>query len=340
MTSASKSHGLPAYSEFASTVETAPDARPRWPFAVLAAIGIALIAVPIATAMFPRAAKGEAMIDGFAPYVTASSVADFRTDLAVLDDARTTVVDLKAREQEPNRSELVDQFVRDYPGIRSEIGNMVGTIDRHRGDYDRLAALPPFGALPWLLALPGVLLTAAGVFGFRRASDGRSSPVWSSVAALAGAALIAVPVAGGLFGAAGAGQPVIDGFRPILTQAQVRKIQGYFVTLVAADGDLNSRYAPAVRAAHPEADLSGLAVLETRWQPMTSRFAALIGAMNDNIDDFDAVAALNDSTKPLGFTGFRALGWFYLVPGVLVLAVVATGIGKRHGVTTAGSEGK
>src|SRR5206468_2077064 len=112
------------------------------------------------------------------------------------------------------------------------------TIDARRGDYGRLAGLPPFGALPWLLALAGVILTGAGIFGFRRASAGYVAPVWRSVAVLAGLGLVAVPIVGGLFGAAGAGQPVIDGFRPILTHAEVRKVQGYFVTLVAADGEL------------------------------------------------------------------------------------------------------
>ncbi|WP_280271430.1 hypothetical protein [Nocardia wallacei] len=73
---------------------------------------------------------------------------------------------------------------------------------------------------------------------------------------------------------------------------------------------------------------------------MTSRFAALIGAMNDNIGNFDAVAALNDTTKPLGVTGFRALGWFYLVPGVLALAVAAGGTGRRRESNATGGDGR
>ncbi|WP_280271429.1 hypothetical protein [Nocardia wallacei] len=234
------SSDLPAYADYVSSVEVAAPVRPRWPFVALAVLGVALIVVPIVTGMFPRTAKGEAMIDGFAPYVTASAVADFRADLVVLDDARSNVLELRARGQEPRGSERIDRFVRDYPGIRTDLGGTIDTIDSHRGDYGRLADLPPFGVLPWLLVLPGVILTAAGVFGFRRAGDGRPAPVWRSLAALAGVALIAVPLAGGLFGAAGAGQPVIDGFGPLLTHAEVRKVQDYFVTLVAADGELKA----------------------------------------------------------------------------------------------------
>ncbi|MCM6777840.1 hypothetical protein NDR87_30570 [Nocardia sp. CDC159] len=318
--------GLPAYSEFVAHVETAPPARPRWPFAVIVAVGLALILAPIITGMFPRAARGEAMIDAFGPYVSRSSIDGYRDDLRVLDGARANVLALRSQGLEQGRYDRVDSFVRDYPGIRSDISSMLDAIDANRDNYRRLADLPPIGALPWLLALAGVILTGAGVFGFRRAAAGGRGVVWRSIAALAALGLIAISLAGGLFSAASAGRPLIEGFRPILTHDEVREVQGYFVTLVAADGDLNSRYTGAIRAAHPDADLAGIAALEARWQPMTSRFAALIGTMNDNIDNFDAVAALDEATKPLRFTAFRGLGWFYLAPGVVVFAAAAAGL--------------
>ncbi|ATL65962.1 hypothetical protein [Nocardia terpenica] len=321
--------GLPAYSEFVSTIETAPPPKPRWPFVIVTVLGLALILVPLVTGMFPRAAKGQAMIAAFGPYVTGSSIDAYRGDLRVLDDARTNLLTLRAQGLEPGRYDRVDRFVHDYPDIRSDISGMVDAIDANRGNYQRLADLPPLGALPWLLALPGLVLVAAGVLGYRRAVSGRRAVAWASVAGLAGAALIAIPLAGGLFSASSAGQPLIDGFRPILTHDKVRRVQGYFVTLVAADGELNSRYTAEVRAAHPQADLTGITVLESRWQPMTSRFAALIGAMNDEVRDFDAVVALNDTTRPLGFGAFRALGWFYLVPGAIALTVAAAGVRTR-----------
>ncbi|MEV6773414.1 hypothetical protein AB0N05_32760 [Nocardia sp. NPDC051030] len=325
--SASESSGLPAYSDFVSNREAPPPPpATRWPFVVLIVVGTLLVLAPIVTGMFPRAVKGEAMIDSFAPHVTQSRIEDYRTDLRVLDDARTNVIALRAAGQEQGRSGRVDQFVNDYPGIRSDMSEMVDAIDANRGNYEKLAGIPPFGDLPWLLALPGLVLIVAGAFGLRRAQAGNRALAWRSTAAVAALALIAVPLVGGLFPAAPAAQPLIDGFRPILTHDEVRKVQGYFVTLVAADGELNSTYTGAVRTAHPDADLTGITALESRWQPMTSRFAGLIGVMNDNIVNFDAVVALNDSTKPLGFTAFRGLGWFFLLPGVLALVAAASAI--------------
>lgn len=332
--------GLPAYADHVSSVETAAPRRARWPFAALAVLGLLLVLVPIVTAMFPRAVRGEAMIEAFEPYVTSANLQGYRDDLGVLDDARANVLALRAEGLEPGRYDRVEAFVRDYPGIEAELTRMIDAIDDNRANYEKLSATAPFGALPWLLALPGSALVLAGVLGFRRASAGKSAPAWYSVAALAGAALVAVPLAGGLFAAAPTARPLLDGFGPILTHEQVRTAQGYFVTLVAANGELDARYTADVRTAHPGADLTGLARLEQRWQPMTSRFAALIGVMNDNVANFDAVVALDETTKPLGFTAFRALGWFYLVPGVLVLAVVAAGATRSRAarsVTTGGA---
>ncbi|CAM4473801.1 hypothetical protein NONI108955_32390 [Nocardia ninae] len=319
--------GLPAYSEFVSNPEAAPP-RPlrRWPFVLIIVLGALLVLAPIGTGMFPRAAKGEAMIDAFEPYMTRSSIDGYRHDLQVLDDARTNVITLQQRGQQPGSYPRVDQFVRDYPEIRYHMSGMIGAIDDNRHNYEKLAAVPPFGTLPWLLALPGAILVGAGVLGFRRAQQGKQALVWRSAAALAALGLIAVPLLGGLFPASPAAQPLINELGPILSHDEVRKLQGYFVTLVAADGELNSRYTADVRTAHPEADLAGITTLETRWQPMTSRFAALIGAMNDNVRNFDAVVALNDSTRPLGFGAFRGLGFCYLVPGIFALAATVEGI--------------
>jgi hypothetical protein len=317
---------LPAYTDYVSVVESAPRAKARWPFVIIAVVGTALIVAPIVTGMFPRAVGAQAMIESFAPSVTSASIAEYRGDIAALDAAHTDIRTVRTAYPDNGGYSRVDRFVQDYPHIRSDITSMIDTIDAERGNYQRLAALPPLGALPWLLALPGVVLLGAGIVGFGRAGDGRRAGGARLSTAVAALVLIVTPLAGGLFSAASAAQPVIDGFGPILTHQQVRSLQGYFITLVAADGELNSTYVPTVRAEHPDADLTGITALQARWQPMTSRFAALVGAMNDNVDHFDAAAALNDTTKPLGFGAFRGFGWFYLVPGVIAAAAAVAGI--------------
>jgi hypothetical protein len=325
---------LPAYADYVGSVEAGRKSRRRWPFAVLTVLGVMLIAAPIVAGMFPRTVRAQALISGFAPYTTESVLRQYRSDLRTLDDARANVLALQARGQQPDGADAqplrsfaaydrIGDFVRDYPAIQADLSSMLTAIDRERGDYRRLAGLPPFGLFAWMLAFPGVIVAAAGVFGCRRARAGRGASAWLVASALAGAGLAVFPLAGGLMSAGSAGRPLIAAFRPILTHAQVRRVQGYFVTVVAADGEIDSRYVGDVRAAHPDADLTGVVALESDWQPMTSRFAALIGAMNDNVDNFDAVVALDGSTRPLGFSAFEAIGWCYLIPGALVLATAA-----------------
>lgn len=321
--------GLPAYGDYVSQIERAdtPDRiAARWPFAALIVVGALLIVAPLVTVMFPRTIQGEAMIDAFRPYAAQVRIDEYREDLRVLADARANVLALREQGSQPGQFDRVDQFVRDYPGIDADITGMLAGIDANQENYRKLSSTTPFGTLPWLLALSGVVLIGAGILGLRSVRHGKRGAIWQVAAALVGIGLIAVPIAGGLFQAAPAAQPLLDGFAPILTQEKVRTVQGYFVTLVAADGELDSRYVGAVRAAHPDADLAGITALQARWQPMTSRFAGLVGVLNDNVGNFDSVVALNDSTRPLGFTAFRGIGWGFLIPGVLVLAASAAGL--------------
>ncbi|MFE6857232.1 hypothetical protein [Nocardia sp. NPDC057668] len=343
MTAAPPSTGLPAYADYVSHIESAPRrAGSRWPFIALIVLGALLVLAPLLTGMFPRAIKGEAMIEAFRPHMDPVSLRDYREDLRVLDDARTNLLTLRANGQQPGQFPLIDKFVRDYPAIQTDLTGMVDRIDANQENYRKLSGTTSFGALPWLLALPGLALVAAGGFGLRAAANGRRGPGWYGVAALAGLGLLLVPATGGLFQAAPAAQPLIDDFRPILTTDQVRTVQGYFVTIVGADGELNSRYSGALTAAHPGAERAGITALETRWQPMTARFASLVGVLNDNVENFDAVAALDDSTRPLGVTAFRVLGWGFVIPGALALAFTAAGwrlsrIDSRPGGSTGGA---
>lgn len=52
--SAPPSSALPAYSEFVSTIERAPErVAARWPFVALIVLGVLLVAAPLITGMFP-----------------------------------------------------------------------------------------------------------------------------------------------------------------------------------------------------------------------------------------------------------------------------------------------
>lgn len=317
---------LPAYADVVSEdsrrAEAGPTPRLRWPYRLIGVLGVAMVAVPLVLGMFLRAAQGQQMLDSFAPYLSDSQIASLRTDLATVEQARDTILAQRANGTQPSGSyPYVDALVRDYPGIRTDMSGMVDSMGSEVGDYDRLSSLPPFGLFPWFFALPGVALIVVGVVGVRRAAVGRPARASTVVALLIAIGLIVAPAAAGVFTKSPAAQGLIDRFAPIMTHERVRTIQGYFVTLVGGAGELDSRYLAALPA---HADRSGIEALRARWQPMTARFADLIGAMNDNITNFDGIVALNNSTKPLGFPAFRQFGWFFVIPGVVLLAAIAS----------------
>lgn len=319
--------GLPAYADFVSEHslqhERGPAARTRRPHVVIAVVGLLLVVAPLALGMFTRAAKGEQMLASFAPYVTQEQVDAFRGDFDVVDGARRNVLALQSSGSAPaGNYPNVDTFVADYPAIHTDLSAMLDTVEANLDGYRKLSELPPFGLLPFLFALPGTVLLITGLVGVRRAGKGKRTRVQFGIAGAVGIALIAAPLAFGIFAKAPAGNEVVDGFEPILTHEHVREVQGYFVTLVGGQGELDSRYTKAVP---PGADIREIDALTQRWQPMTAQFAGFIGAMNDNVENFDAVVAMRDSTKFLGFGAFDGLGWFFLVPGVAALGTALIG---------------
>lgn len=333
MTAQPMSSDLPAYSDFVSpqalAQEQAPPRRRTWWFRVVAVIGAALIVVPLVLGMFLRAAQGQQLLSSVGPYLTAGELTTLRADLATVAQARTDVLALRADHTEPAGSyPYVDALVREYPAIDTDMTGMIDTMSAQTGNYRKLADLPPFGAFPWLFALAGAVLVPAGVFGSRRAESGRAAPFAVGCVAVVAAGLVAAPFALQLFDRTPAASPLIQNLGPLMTHERVRTVQGYFITLVAGEGELNSRY---VKAIPPGAGRAGIDAFDARWQPMTERFAGLIGTMNDNIDNFRGVVALDNSTKPLGFHAFRWFGWFFLVPGVIVAAVAAVGLRPRAG---------
>ncbi|WP_157108433.1 hypothetical protein [Aldersonia kunmingensis] len=312
-----------AVSSHAAEIAGIRPARSRVPHLILLVLGAALILAPLVLGMFTRAAQGQEMLASFGPYVQAEPIADFRADLAAVEAARANVVALEQSGRAPAGDfPYVDGLVRDYPGIDADMSAMLSTGEANIGRYEQLLSLPPFAALPWLFVLPGLGLLLAGAVGLRAANRGRRSIFATGAAGASVAWLLVVPFAFGIFSNAPAGSPLLQDFSSIVTQDRVRQVQGYFVTLAGGQGELNSRYTKAVLAEDPTVDIGAIAELEQRWQPMTSQFAGLIGAMNDNVDNFAAVSALNDSTAPLGFSAFDRFGWFFVVPGLIGLGVL------------------
>jgi hypothetical protein len=171
---------------------------------------------------------------------------------------------------------------------------------------------------PWFFVIPGALIVvAAGVALYqRRDPSNRARPALWVLFGL-GIAVAAAPVAFQMFDRAPQGADMIDDFSPMMTRERVQSVQGYFVTLGAAEGQLRANALPLlVEAGGDPADFPAIGQWSTDWPTILTDFNPMVATMSDNVDNYDAVAAL---------PSFDLFPWFFVIPGALVaiLAVVA-----------------
>jgi hypothetical protein len=288
-------------------------------------VGLGLAAAPAVFQMFSRAPKGGEMITEFQPYMTDEKVAAFRDYLESIDRAdaesrtklRGDVVGSGAVDEATYVAQFpsVARLNHDWPSIRADMTDLVDTIDRNRDNYAAVDALPPFPLFPWFFVVPGLMIAGVGVASLRRPSSRRMPLVLAAL----GIAVAFAPAVFQMFTRAPKGAEMIDDFRPMMVRQRVQNVQGYFITIGAAEGQLRNAVVPfaAERVGQsPEAMAAtypAISELSASWPAIVGDFAPMIGAMNDNLDNFAAVDAL---------PRFSLFPWFFVGPG-LVVAVLA-----------------
>lgn len=265
----------------------------------VALLGVGLVAAPVVFQMFTRAPKGGDMITSFEPYMSSTKIDEFRGYLTAIGTAESEV---RARQIQ------AANLARDWPVINSDMRAMLDTMERNITNYEGVAALPPFPLFPWFFVIPGVLLAGLGATAVRRPQAARRL----TAATLAiGLGLIAAPGIFQMFTRAPGGARMIDDFRPLMTTEKVTAIQGYFLSLGAAEGELRNDVLPTRTA-----ELPATQHFVDAWPRISFDMAPMIGTMADSLDNFAAVDALPD---------FWLFPWFFVLPGVLVAGLSLAG---------------
>ena len=302
----------------AATDPPLPGRRParRWPFVVTLVLGIAIVAAPFMFQMFSRAPKGGEMINQFRPYMNRAKIGGFQRDMAEIDRAAT-----EAREEIPGRLGLTPaeveaeyptyaDFDHRWPAINADMTDMLGTMRTDIPKFEAVDALPPFPLFPWFFVIPGVLIAAASAWGLLRNRTGRTGFPAALVVGILGLGLIAAPAIFQMFTRAPLGGEMINDFKPLMTRARVERIQGYFLVIGAGEGVLRTAVVPAVDASVGTAtSFPAITRFSADFPSISNRMAPMIGAMSDNVGNYDAVKALPP---------FPLFPWFFVVPGVLV----------------------
>ena len=295
----------------------------RWALIVVAAIGLGLIVAPFAFQMFTRAPKGADMIAGFKPYMTDARLQTYQTEIhqinAAVHETNTTaaaaVTSGGGASAFAARLPDVAAFNTGWPAINTSMSTMLTTIRANVGNYNDVVALPKFTLFPWFFVIPGVLILAFAAAALIR-------PAWWSwvrwVLVVLGIGLVLAPVAFQMFTRAPAGGRMVDAFRTIETQSNVQSIQRDFGTIASGEGAIQLELVPALRAsglsdAQIAARYPAITTLERNWVPILNNFTPMIGAMSDNVTNYEAVKALPP---------FPLFPWFFVLPGVLICAFV------------------
>lgn len=300
-------------------------------------IGIGMIAAPIVFKMFDRAPLGGEMIDGFEPYMTVEEIELFRGYLDEIGAANVeSIEELRAGLAAAGAIEdgsfdttfvSVANLNEQWPVIDDDMGDLIDRMEANLDNYAAVAALPPFPMFPWFFLIPGVMIVVAAAVALvlrRDGQPGRGRPaVWALL--VLGLAVTAAPAMFQMFERAPKGSEMIDDFRPMMTRDRVQSVQGYFVTLGSAEGQLRVAALPMLAEAGGDpADYPAIAQWSADWPTILTDFNPMVATMSDNVDNYQAVDAL---------PSFDLFPWFFVIPGVLVAGLA--GFALRNPTTQA-----
>jgi hypothetical protein len=326
----------------ASNVDSAisPSSASRlrtWAVAALVVLGAALIVMPFAFDMFNRAPKGATMIVGFRPFMTESRLDGFQRDIrqinAGVQESRTSVAAyLTGAASADGGGKAV--FNTEYPDFAS-FSTQWGSIDSHMtslldkvqdnlGNYQAVAALPSFTLFPWFFVIPGLLVLI--LVGVLVARPRRQRTVrWVLVAI--GVGLVLAPAVFQMFQRAPKGGQMMSAFKTIETTSNVENIQGYFGTMAVGQGAIRLELVPALKKTGlTDADIDtrfpAVVSLDSHWIHILNDMTPMIGAMSDNVPNYQAISALPP---------FPLFPYFFVLPGLLIAGTaIAVVPGRRR----------
>jgi hypothetical protein len=293
----------------------------RWPLAAIAVLGVALVAMPLAFQMFDRAPKGATMIDSFKPYMTSARLGGYQLEMREINAAVSAAPSVAARlygsaagvDQNHFAARFPDfaQFEQQWRVIDPSMTGMLNTIRANLGNYNAVAALPSFTLFPWFFVIPGLIVLGLLALAIARP---RSRGIVRCVLVALGVGLVLAPAVFGMFSRAPAGGRMMTAFKTIETSARVEQIQVYFAEIAVGQGAVQLELLPALRRSglsgvELTADYPGLVTFDGQWVHILNDMTPMIGAMSDNVGNYQAVAALPP---------FPLFPWFFVLPGLLL----------------------
>jgi len=307
-----------------------------WALAALGVVGIALIALPLVFGMFSRAPKGAVMLASFRPFMTSTRLEGFQTEIrqinaGVLQADSSVVVRLEGSSHAAARARFERQFPSfaqfsgQWSGIDAHMSSLLDQVHGNLGNYEAIAALPSFRLFPWFFVIPGALVIV--LLGAVLLVPTRWRSLRVALVVL-GIGLILAPAVFQMFQRAPKGGQMMSAFKNIETSQNIETIQGYFGSMAVGQGAVRLELVPALKhqgltTAQIQAEFPAVATLDRNWVHILNDMTPMIGAMSDNVVNYQAIAALPP---------FPLFPYFFVLPGLLVVVLAAAGGGSKRRV--------
>jgi uncharacterized membrane protein YphA (DoxX/SURF4 family) len=219
----------------------------------------------------------------------------------------------------------LDVYRSEAPAIDARAQRLLDRITVAEPDYRKVAAIGGFDRVPFLLVLSGIVAVYGGLAlltGTRRRA--RSA---AALVVVASAALAAYPFMSGMERGGAAGQRLLHAFAPVMTRAEVSRLQSDFVVLVTAVGEMDTSFRDVPSAGPAASDVN--AVVKA-WPTISSDQAALVGVVNDDISDFGALHDLDALPRHVGLPGFEAFPWIFVGIGATLACLSVAAWPRRR----------
>jgi hypothetical protein len=144
--------------------------------------------------------------------------------------------------------------------------------------------------------------------------------------AVVGVGLVLAPAVFQMFQRAPDGGRMMTSFKTIETTPNVTRIQDYFATMASGQGDLRLGVVPALEqdnlsSAKVADQFPAVTALDNNWIHILNDMTPMIGAMSDNVPNYQAIASLPP---------FPLFPWFFVLPGLLVFGAALLSRDRTH----------
>lgn len=303
-----------------------PMRRPKAPAIALIVVGALLVVGPIVGGFFSKAASGRQLLDAFRPHLEADALARYGTDLATLRAGATAVDTVYAQAHvAPGRFPGLDDLRQQSTAIDGRADALLARIEASEPDYRKVDRIGGFERVPFLVVGAGLVALCGG--GVLLAGSNPRARAGATLVVLASVALTAYPLLSNLPSGSRAGERMVHALAPVMTAQDVRQLQDDFVVLVTAVGELDTKFGQVPQQG-PAA--TAIKALDAHWPTISSDLASLVGTINDNLTNYQALDDLDDLTDGIGLSGLATLPWALVVVGMLSAGLAVAARPRRN----------